>query len=153
MIIYVDIIFLENLILDFIILLATSIISNIKINIKRLILGSIFGATYTVCTLILEINNFLIKFISSVVIILICFGFKNIKRFLKNLGVFYLTTITFGGSSFMFLFLIDPNKVNYSSGVFKGTYPLKMTLFRRNFWIFLSIGSSKNIEKETIKNL
>ena len=90
MIIYVDVIFLENLILDFIILLATSIIVNNKLKIKRLILGSIVGGIYTIYTLISNDNLFL-KIISSLIIVFISFEYKNKKYFLKTLGVFYLT--------------------------------------------------------------
>lgn len=153
MIIYVDIIFLENLILDFIILLATFIISNNKIHLKRLILGSLFSSLSTVVLLIFSINSAFIKIINSVIVILICFGYKNKKTFLKNLGVFYLTTITFGGSSFMFMFLVNPNKINYSSGSFHGKYAIEMTLLRNNIWIFLNSNCSKIIKKEIFKNL
>ena len=136
MIIYVDVIFLENFILDFIILLATSIISNNKIKIFRLILASLIGSIYTIVSFIFRVNNFILKIIISFLIVFICFGFKNKKSFLKNLGVFYLTSITFGGSSFLFMFLVNPNKIHFNSGYFSGTYPIEMAIIRRNFWIY-----------------
>ena len=148
MVIYVDIVFLENLILDFIILLATSIISNNKIRLFRILLASIIGSIYTISSFILEINNFILKIIISFLIIFICFGFKSKKQFMKNLGVFYLTSITFGGSSFMFLFLVNPNKVSFNSGYFSGIYPIEMAIFRWNIWFFLNNKGSKIIKKE-----
>ena len=152
MIIYVDVIFLENLILDFIILLATSIIVNNKLKIKRLILGSIVGGIYTIYTLISNDNLFL-KIISSLIIVFISFGYKNKKYFLKTLGVFYLTSITFGGGSFMFMFLVNPQKINYSSGIFKGIYPIEMTILRCNFRLFVNNRCSKITKKEVFKNM
>ena len=46
MTVYIDIIFLENLIINYIILYATGIISKAKIKQLRIILSSIIGATY-----------------------------------------------------------------------------------------------------------
>lgn len=153
MIIYVDIIFLENFILDFIILIATSIIVNNKLKIKRLLFGGAIGSIYTVFSLISGNTNIFLKVINSIFIVLISFGFKNKRNFVKNLGVFYLTTITFGGSSFMFLFLVNPKKVNYSSGFFRGIYPIEMTIFRSIFWIFLNNRCSKNFKKKIFKDM
>ena len=147
MVIYVDIVFLENLILDFIILLATSIISNNKIHLFRMILASLIGSIYTIISFILEINSLILKIIVSFLIIFICFGFRSKKKFLKNLGVFYLTSITFGGSSFMLLFLVNPNKVNFNFGYFSGIYPIEMAIFRWNIWFFLNNKSSKIAKK------
>lgn len=109
MIVYVDISFFENLILDFIILLATAIISNNKICFKRLILSSIIGSIYTVGSFIIGINNILLKFVISLLIIWISFGFKSKKRFLKNLGVFYLTSLTFG-RKFIYVFIFSKSE-------------------------------------------
>ena len=151
MIIYVDIIFLENFILDFIILIAISIIVNNKLKIKRLLFGGALGSVYTVFSLISGNTNIFLKVINSIFIVLISFGFKNKRSFVKNLGVFYLTTITFGGSSFMFLFLVNPKKVNYSSGFFRGIYPIEMTFLGVIFGFLLIIGVQKILKRKFSK--
>ena len=153
MIVYVDVIFLENLILDFIILLATGIISNSKLKIFRLIVSSSLGSICTVISFIFNVNEFVLKILMSFLIIFICFGFKNKRLFLKNLFVFYLTTITFGGTSFMFLFLVNPKEVVYNTGHFLGLYPVKMALMRRICWIFFDCWSSKNVKKKVFEVL
>ena len=84
MIVYVDVIFLENLILDFIILLATGIISNSKLKIFRLIVSSSLGSICTVISFIFNVNEFVLKILMSFLIIFICFGFKN-KRLFQQL--------------------------------------------------------------------
>lgn len=148
MIVYVDVVFFENLILDLIILLATGIICNCKIKFTRLILASGIGSICSIISLILGINQFLLKLLMSFLIVFVSFGFKSKKGFLKNLGVFYLTTITFGGASFMFLFLVNPKEIIYSMGHFVGLYPVKMALIRRIIWIYTNCWSSKKFKKE-----
>lgn len=103
MIIYIDILFFENLILDFIILLTTKIICGTKTKLWKLLLGSVIGSLYTVVTLILDINFLFLKLISSLIIVFVSFGLKNKLYYFKHLGVFYLTTITFGGASLLFV--------------------------------------------------
>lgn len=153
MIIYVDVVFIENLILDFIILFATEIICNNKFNFFRLIFGSFIGSLFTVISFILGINSFILKIVFSFLIVLIAFGYKNKKIFIKNLGVFFLTTITFGGSSFMFMFLVDSQKIVLNEGHFLGLYPVKMALIRRNFWIFFDSFCFKKYQEKISKIL
>lgn len=153
MVIYVDIIFLENLVLDFIILLATGIICNCKIKLWRLILASSIGSLCTIISFIIGVSEFVLKIFMSFIIILISFGFKSKKRFLKNLGVFYLTSISFGGSSFMFLFLVDPKEIIYKAGHFLGLYPVKMAIIRWNIWFFLNCICAEKFEKKVYEIL
>lgn len=151
MIVYVDVLFIENFILDFIIILATVIICNNKFKIWRLILGSCIGSILTTVCIILNINNFILKILISIVIILISCGFKKIKRFLKNLSVFYLTTITFGGVSFMLLFSVNPKEIIYSAGKFLGLYPVKIAILGGIFGFCLIVLVQKMLKKKLEK--
>lgn len=128
MIIYVDILFLENMILDFIIILATGMICNHKLKWKRIILSSIISSLCTVMSIIWQGENLYGKILQSLLVIFIAFGFRNSKRFLKNLIVFYLITITFGGASFLLLFSVTPQNIVYQAGHFLGLYPVKMAI-------------------------
>ena len=103
MIVYVDIIFVENIILDFIILFTVKIICGGKTKILRILIGSIIGSTFSVIDMVVGFNNVIYNFVISLIIILISFGFRNQKYFIKRLGVFYLTSVTFGGSSLLFI--------------------------------------------------
>lgn len=131
MTIYVDVIFIENLLLNFIILCATAIIGKSKIHIFNFLLSSSFGSLYAILNYIISLNmfeNFLLKLFISSFMILISFDNKKPKIFFKNLIMFYLTSFTFGGVSFMLLFFISPENVIYENGHFIGTYPIKITI-------------------------
>lgn len=151
MIVYVDVIFFENLILDFIILLATGVICNRKIHIFRIILASFIGSTYTIGIFILGLDNIILKIIMSFLIIFISFGFNSKKGFLKNIGVFYLTSITFGGAAFMFMFSVNPKEIIFNSGAFIGLYPIKMALIGGIFGFFLIVIVGKSLKKKFLK--
>ena len=73
MTIYIDIVFLENIIMNFIIILASGLIIKTKINHLRILLASLIGAIYTVVAYISKIeiySNIILKFILSIVIVL-----------------------------------------------------------------------------------
>ena len=114
MTIYLDIIFLENLFMNFIILYATSIILKMQIKIIRTFISSAIGSIYAIISYIsfLEIySNIFLKFILSVCMIYIAYNPKNMRNFFKELIIFYLTSFTFGGVSFALLYFISPQKI------------------------------------------
>ena len=58
MTIYLDIVFLENFILNYIIILSTAIISKSNIRINRIIIASIIGGIYSILNYIVEYSFF-----------------------------------------------------------------------------------------------
>ena len=131
MTIYIDIIFLENLFMNYIILFATGIIVKAPLKISRTLLSSVIGSVYAVISYmsILEINsNFLLKIILSIAMVYVAFNGKTVKIFLKQLMIFYLTSFTFGGVAFALLYFVTPQKILMEKGVLIGTYPIKIVL-------------------------
>ncbi len=61
-------------------------------------------------------------------IVLIGFESRKPKVIFKQLILFYLVSFTFGGISFMLLFLINPANVVFENGLLVGTYPVKVTI-------------------------
>lgn len=131
MTIYVDIVLFENVILNYIILLSTAIISKAKISTFRILLSSLIGGIFSILTYIVNFNNIaeiLLKVIVSIILILIAFQDYKLKKILKEVIFFYLTTFTFGGIAFMLLFLISPNNLVIKNNHFVGTYPIKIAV-------------------------
>lgn len=131
MTIYVDIIFIENLLLNYIILMATSLISKCKVRYIPFLLSSSLGGLYSIVNYVLSlelVENILFKLLLSIFMIQIAFTNLKLKQFFKVIIMFYLTSLTFGGASFMLLFLISPENVIYENGHFIGTYPIKVAL-------------------------
>ena len=114
MTIYIDIVIIENLIMNYIILLATGMVLKIEIKHMRLILASLVGAIYTVLVYMQIIpiySNFLLKIILSFVIVYIAFRVQSIKQMWKNLLFFYLTSFVFGGTAFALLYIVKPQEI------------------------------------------
>ena len=57
MTIYIDIVFLENIIMNYIIILATGLIIKNKINHVRITIAAVIGAIYTVIAYITELKT------------------------------------------------------------------------------------------------
>lgn len=131
MTIYIDVVLLENLIMNYIILYATAIISKTKTKIIRLIIASGIGAVYSVVayTSVLEIySTFILKILLSIIITYVAFNPQSVKNMCKQLLLFYLTSFAFGGAAICLIYFIKPQDILMKNGLFVGTYPLK-TIF------------------------
>lgn len=149
MTLYVDIIFLENVFMNSIILLATCVILKDKISIIRNIISSVIGAIYAIIIYISHMkiySNIFLKLILSFVIVYIAFKPVNIKSFLKHLIIFYLTSFTFGGVAFALLYFVKPGDILLQDGVLIGTYPIKMILSGGIVGFIIITISFKNIK-------
>ena len=99
MTIYIDVVLFENLIMNYIILLATGIILKIKIKHLRLIIASLIGAIYSIFGYISNIkaySNMILKIILSIIIIYVAYNPQDVKKMWKELWVLYLTSFAFG---------------------------------------------------------
>ena len=131
MTIYLDVILMENICMNYIILFATGLI--IKVNIKqgRVIISSLLGGLYAILSFapILKIySNIIFKILISVVMVYIAFNAKNLKTLLKQVILFYLISFAFGGCAFCLLYFIKPQDILIKNGYLTGTYPIKIAL-------------------------
>ena len=114
--IYLDIIFLENILMNYIILFATLVIvkSKAKHLQLRLIIPSVIGSIYAIIVYlnIFKIySNIIAKIILSIVMVYVAFGATNIKKLLKDLLVFYLVSFIFGGCTISLIYFLKPENV------------------------------------------
>lgn len=129
MTIYIDVIIVENLIMNYIILYATGIISKDKISYTRIFFASLIGAVYAVTEYILKLNiysNILIKIVLSIIIVYVAFYPQNVKKMYKQLVMFYVTTFTFGGVATYLIYVLKPQNIIIKNGMYVGTYVLKV---------------------------
>lgn len=129
MTIYIDIIIIENLIMNYIILYATGLISKNKIYYLRIFFASLIGAIYVATQYISNLaiySNTIIKIILSIIMVLIAFNPQDMKKMLKQLLLFYLTTFTFGGVATYLIYVLKPENIIIENGMFVGTYVLKV---------------------------
>lgn len=154
MTIYLDVVLIENLIMNYIILYATGII--LKINIKhiRLIIASLLGAIYSIIAYmsVLEIySSIILKIILSVVIVYISYNPQNVKQLWKHILIFYMTSFVFGGAAFALIYVVKPQEIFMKNGLFLGTYPLKTILLGAIIAFFVIITSFKIVKSKISK--
>lgn len=131
MTIYLDVVLIENLCMNYIILFATGYLLKRKMNHIRLILSALLGGIYAILAYmeILEIySNIVLKIILSVVMVYLAYNAKSIKQMAKELLFFYLISFVFGGCAFALLYFIKPQEILIRNGTYVGTYPLKVAI-------------------------
>ncbi|WP_024831391.1 sigma-E processing peptidase SpoIIGA [Ruminiclostridium josui] len=106
--IYLDVLILENLVINYLILYVTAKFSKYRTSTLRLFSGAIIGALY-VGIIIIEpdIKVFyttLAKILLSFFIIAVTFSPRKIMTFIKTLVIFYISTFIFAGAALAFLF-------------------------------------------------
>jgi len=128
-VIYVDEMFLENFIMNYLIIYMTSYFSKIKTAWYRIASGAVIGALYVILSYIFNITvyqNFVCKFILSIFIILVSFNVKSIKEILKIVAIFYLITFVIGGASFGLSYLLNIQGNIYNDVIYIEEFPLQM---------------------------
>lgn len=97
--IYVDLVLLLNFGFDLILLFGVAILLRRQTNLKRLLLGALVGSI-TILSMFIEMSSFmlfLVKIVISIFMVLIVFGYQDIKCLLKNLFYLYTSSILLGG--------------------------------------------------------
>lgn len=103
--IYLDVVFILNFCYDLLLLMSIDIVLKRFVRFKRLVFASIIGAI-SLGILFLPINKyllFLLKVLTSIIMVLVAFKYKNIKYTLNNLLYLYMCSVILGG----FLYFLD----------------------------------------------
>ncbi|MBQ3040880.1 MAG: sigma-E processing peptidase SpoIIGA [Clostridia bacterium] len=107
--IYADILFAINFSMDFISFFITSMIMRRKINKKRILLASAFGGIYGVVDILLNLDTIIsivVSVLSSLIMCLIAYHEKTIRRFIGMYIVHWGISATLGGfMSILYSFL------------------------------------------------
>ncbi len=115
--VYLDVIILENIVINYLILMVTMKFSKNRASNLRLLLGSLVGTAYLLLMILLPTmriyTTILSKILLSMAITAVTFNFTKISAFLKTLAVFYGVTFLFAGAGFAFMYF------NQSGGVVK----------------------------------
>lgn len=146
--IYIDVIFLENLIMNYLILWSTAKLLKERYSKIKLIFASALGAFYAVFMYFPQFDyfySFFYKIFFSIIIIIVAYTPKKISLFFRIAGVFYLLSFVFGGAAFGLYFIINGLKADNSGVLFIGSFPVIILfissgisyIFIKYFWSFV----------------
>lgn len=154
MTIYIDVILVENLMMNYIILLATGIVAKVKIKQFRLVLASLIGAIYTIISYMKILNlqfSFVFKIILSIIIVYAAYNPQRMSKMWKILLIFYLVSFVFGGVAFSLIYIVKPQEVLVKNGMFLGTYPLKTIMLGAVIAFLIIIATFKIVKNKISK--
>ena len=133
MTIYLDIVFLENLFMNFCIIYASSLFSNKKKSIYRMIIAGIIGSLYYVAILIPQtyfLTYTIFKVLLSIIMVLVAFKYTDLYSFVQDLVIFLITSCMFGGVMYgLYYYIFNKLTIPY--------YPVKLIIFGAGFVIIL----------------
>lgn len=98
---YIDLFFIFNVIMDYIIIMSTSILLKRKTSYIRMILSSLIGGISSL-VLFTSLNKIVIEIISIVIMVFISFGYKSIRYLIKNILYMYILSTLLGGIIYLF---------------------------------------------------
>ena len=132
MTIYIDQMFFENFIMNFIILYIVSKFLKISSKWYRLSIGASIGAIYVILSYIIGFYNSTLvvsKIILSVVIVFSSFKIKSFSEFFKILIFFYSVTFFIGGISFGFAYFFNVSIIKEGGVLYVEEFPIIMVAF------------------------
>lgn len=156
MTIYLDVIFVENMFMNYIILFTTGFIvygfsSHLRFYKLRLFISSLIGAIYAVLSYT-KFSNVCCTFTAKILVsFLMCFVTFGTKGFFKMTLLFYLTSFATGGISLAMIYLFNKNNLYISDHTLLGIYPIKVSILA-GFIGFAIIQISFAINKRYLKS-
>lgn len=135
MTVYIDVLFVINFVVNYVLLLITGKIMRREKSYVRLVTAAIVGALYA-CFMFFPQIKFLygcaFKIIASFLLILIAYGAKNAVLTVKTALVFYLSSFLFGGVTLALFYFTDAG-LKYggalNNGIFYFELPWKILFF------------------------
>ena len=113
MTIYIDLLLILNFIYDFLLLMTVSVTLKRNVKIKRLLLGAFIGSisTFIIFLPIQKYLSLLLKILTSIIMIIVTYKYKDIKYFFNNIIYLYMSSVILAG--FIYFLKIEFNNLSY----------------------------------------
>lgn len=116
--VYIDVVFVINLVMDYTILWATAKFGQFPTSTKRLFLGALVGAGYSAVLLFPAFSflyDLLVRILFSLVIVGVAFSPQGLRRFIQAVIYFYLIAFTMGGAILGGIYFLGRNPLIYGA--------------------------------------
>lgn len=120
MVVYVDILLFLNTVVDFLILSVAAALSHSNLKLWRKTVAAFASALFSLYIFLpsqIFAVELLLRLMSSAVAVLIGFGFGNVRRFSRNLIIFYAVSFIYAGLMAGIWMLWEPQKMSVNNGV------------------------------------
>ncbi len=120
MTVYVDVLMFINTVVNYLLICVTGVFIHKLQNVWRRLLGSFCAALFSLYIFLpsqpLAIE-LVMRLLSSCVAVLICFGFHNLRSFLRALSTFFAVSFIYAGLMAGIWMLFEPSKMSVNNGV------------------------------------
>ncbi len=127
--VYVDVILLENLIMNYLILWSTARLARYNYSKVKLGIADLLGSVYAVLSYFPEYNylfSFFMKILFSILIVIVAYTPVNFQLLLKLTGIFYIVSFIFGGAAFGLFYFINGLNLTSNGISFIRDFPIKI---------------------------
>ncbi len=150
--IFVDVLFIINFIIDYILLSVTSLFARKKLKILNTVLAATVGGIFSAVMFFVPMAQFLsaaFVFSVSLLMILIAFGKRSFLKILKDTAILYLVSLVSGGLAFAVL-----PKYNslFNNGIFYADINAYSLLFVFVMAVIIIHGATGYIRRQKIKS-
>ena len=127
--VYVDVLFAVNLLINYILINASGILSKINRNKLRMGFGAFIGASYALLIFFPDFSMLfttICKLLISMLIVAASFPFYTLRSYIKTLVIFYMVSFGFGGCVLGVFYFSDIGArlgAVYSNGIFYFNLP------------------------------
>ncbi len=154
-VIYIDVLFIVNLIVNYLLLRASCVFSGLNFKRYRVLIAAFIGACYSVLVFFPDFTvvcSTIYKLLVSMLLVAVAFPFYSIRSFLKTLLIFYAVSFGFGGcvlGTFYFTNIGARFGAVYSNGVLYFNLPWSILAIS---WIvfYISVKIFGVITKKTL---
>lgn len=130
MTIYLDVVFIENLVMNLSVILSEAVLLNSLNKFIRKIGSALIATAYYILTLIFPKFSGFQVFV-GILIIFIAFRPRNLKMLIKQVFLFYFINFVFAGTSFALICAFNKGKFSIFNGVVVGNFSV--------FKVFLAV--------------
>jgi stage II sporulation protein GA (sporulation sigma-E factor processing peptidase) len=144
-VVFIDVLFAVNLILNYFILLAVSGVLHRHDKRLRLFLGAALGAAYSIFIFFPQVSflySALLKVVFSITIVAVAYKFATLRNLIKLVIIFYIISFLFGGIIFaVYLFVTPPGMMVRNGVVYIDISPLVLILSGAGCYITITLVS------------
>ena len=119
-IIYVDVLIVINIFINYFLLLATSCFLHTKTKRYRLLIGALIGGIASIIIFFNNLHPLLLisfKLLLCISIVISVFGFKSIRILFSSCLIFIAVSFTFAGIVMLIFTTLSPNGMYYKNGI------------------------------------
>ena len=144
-VVYIDVLFAVNLIMDYFILLAVAKVLRRKEKRLRLLLGAVLGAVYSLFIFFPQVGflySMAVKVLVSLSLVLVSFRFSSIRDLLRLVVTFYVISFLFGGAVYALWYFFTPPGLLVRNGVvYIDISPVELILIAAGCYIVITLAA------------